>query len=250
MDRRTFILQTSSAVATGCSDLGISSTPAESAVGEKRPFHYEGGWFFSAEKMREAYEREYHGEKLLQSPLTRVGDTFVGVHKGIRVEVPQEFVDQILRQIIEMLQTGAALYIFRLDAYHGHLFVTPEIHQVRYKQFDKSRDMVKEVATTLADPDLKILHHTFEHLVTPVAGDPLLDSYKQRNVVGFFNGKPNEILPMPPPPKPSGINTPGRGRIPQIIYVAHKDGLFAIKHPRTGEEVRIDISFDDGTWYF
>lgn len=72
--------------------------------------------------------------------------------------------------------------------------------------------------------------------------------YIQRNVVGFFNGSKNKYLPMPKPPLMAQPE-PGLSRIPNFVYAAHKDGLFSITHPLTGQEIRIDISFQDSRWY-
>lgn len=198
--------------------------------------------------MGDVYRNEYNGEKPFRVPIVREGNKLVASYTKQSFVVPERFVKELLRQISEMLHSGAATYIFRLDAYHGHLYIASEEAKLRYASFAFPQDLQREVETTLADPELRVLHHTYEHLERPQPNDPLFEKYRKRNVVGFFDGQANESLPLPEPPRNAQAE-PGPHRIPNFVYTAHKDGLFSIKHPHTGEEIRIDISFEDWQWY-
>lgn len=68
---------------------------------------------------------------------------------------------------------------------------------------------------------------------------------KKRNVLGFFDGRPIEILPLPKE-KSSAVSVHSKKAhdlLPYPCFAAHKDGALEIEAGR--EKIRYDISFDD-----
>lgn len=92
------------------------------------PSRYLEKWFFPPEQVKVAYDHEYNGEKLLKNRFKRDGKRITGSIEGKEIEVPQEFVDRVLDHLGKMLEEGAARFIFRLDAFHGHPFISKDIY--------------------------------------------------------------------------------------------------------------------------
>src|SRR5258706_406897 len=94
---------------------------------------------------------------------------------------------------------GAARYLFPLDADHAHLGVPTEVWAKKYSKLDASQ----VINGLLHEPALVALYHTAEHL-DPVEAkskesEASVRAWKEkRNVLGFFDGRPVQILPPHP----------------------------------------------------
>src|SRR5258706_8018287 len=106
-----------------------------------------------------------------------------------------------------MLALGAARYLFPLDADHAHLGVPTEVWAKKYSKLDASQ----VINGLLHEPALVALYHTAEHL-DPVEAkskesEASVRAWKEkRNVLGFFDGRPVQILS--PHPEGFGVGMP------------------------------------------
>ena len=97
------------------------------------------GWYFTAEEIRAAYSyQENYGERL-GNPLRASGCLFRGgrVYRSAdgktSFPVPCRFVKQVTRHLREMVDQGAARFLFPLDADHAHLGVPMSSWKKKYQ---------------------------------------------------------------------------------------------------------------------
>jgi hypothetical protein len=212
-------------------------------------------WFFTAESIEAAYRyQEDYGERLrnpLRAKECLFGSAeFVASYRGGEFTVPCRFVTETVRHFKEMIVAGAARYLFPLDANHGHLGI-PIATWEKYKYLPPDRVMQK----ILRDPSLIVLYHTAEHVQIPDARDDALHGdvkswIDKRNVLGFFNGRPNKILT--PDPRGYGVAMPdGYWPYSGFEFLASPMGeLFAFVANKT---ITFDIALEDDnaeTWGF
>ncbi len=158
-------------------------------------------WYFTADEVAAAYQYQQNYGERLRAPL-RAGECvfrngeFSASYRGSKIVVPCRFVRQVTRHLKEMLDAGAAKFLFPLDADHAHLGVPKEAWDRKYKDL-----LVEQLFGELVrDPGLVALYHTAEHLrVTDRKTGALNSAAKKwqdkRNVIGYFDGRPNKILP-------------------------------------------------------
>ncbi|HVO93921.1 MAG TPA: hypothetical protein VMT22_13815 [Terriglobales bacterium] len=157
-------------------------------------------WYFTAEEVEAAYQYQQNYGERLRAPL-RAGDCvfrnteFSATYRGTKIAVPCRFVTEVTRHLKEMLNAGAAKFLFPLDADHAHLGVPREAWDKKYKDLPVGRLF----AALVRDPELVALYHTAEHLrVTDRKTGQVNAAAKEwqdkRNVLGFFNGRPIKIL--------------------------------------------------------
>ena len=212
-------------------------------------------WFFTAENMEAAYRyQEDYGERIrnpLRAKECLFGNAeFVASYRGGEFKVPCRFITETIRHLKEMIVAGAARYLFPLDANHGHLGI-PIATWEKYKQLPPDQVMQK----ILQDPSLIVLYHTAEHLQIPEPRDDGVRSdvkswVEKRNVVGFFDGRPNHILT--PDPRGYGVAMPeGYWPYSGFEFLASPMGeLFVFVANKT---ITFDIGFEDDnneTWGF
>jgi len=210
---------------------------------ESRYEHH--GFFYTLEEARKIYEEEYYAEdKQLKNILVRRDGKLLGSFEGIEFPVPDEFIENTLYHLKDILEQGAAKYLFRLDAFHGHFFVSERIYKEEYHSLSKEEKVQKLVT----DKSLGTLYHNSEHLRWD-RDDPEIDSlYRKRNVIGWYDERPIMILPLPAGER-TAANTPDWAHDvgPFLKFAAHKDGEFSIK--TGGKEIRLDISFGDQSYF-
>lgn len=211
--------------------------------------HYEryDNWYFTAEEVGAAYAyQENYGPRLANAMraggcLFRDGE-FTAQYGAAKFTVPCAFVHQVTRHLREMIDRGAAKFLFPLDADHAHLGVPIAAWKEKYRHLPP--DQI--VRAMLRDPGLVALYHTAEHLrVTDRstgAVNPEAKAWQEkRNVLGYFDGRPIKILP----PHPRGQGAP----MPAEYY--SYSGFSFLASPR-GEVylaigtrvVMFDIAFD------
>jgi hypothetical protein len=98
-----------------------------------------------------------------------------------------------------MLAIGAARYLFPLDLDHAHLASPSDLWEKKYSKLPRD----KALPALLEEPGLAALYHTAEHLTTidPKTGQENTEAKawrERRNVLGFYDGRPIEILPSHP----------------------------------------------------
>jgi hypothetical protein len=141
-----------------------------------------------------------------------------------------------------MLQSGSARYIFPLDVDHAHLAVPSDLWNATYRQL-KLGQLLPRV---LPEPTLVALYHTAEHLsgvnATRSSSCQISEWKAQRNVLGFFDGEPIQILT--PHPDGSGHERLANHRmVITVSFLAHWLGEIPLS--ASGKAHAFDISFDD-----
>ncbi len=206
-------------------------------------------WSFTAAEIEVAYRyQELFGERI-QRPLRAreclLGrDSFIATYRGMEFAAPCRFITETIRHLKEMLVTGAARYFFPLDADHAHLAVPLQLWESKYRKL--SYDTL--LPELVAEPALAALYHTAEHLALgdPRKGrvDPLTRRWKEnRNVVGYYDGRPIIILP----PEPRGIGAtmpPPYYSVGSFNFLASRQGELNLFHDR--QVITFDITFDTG----
>ena len=209
-------------------------------------------WYRSFEEVVQLYEEHYNRESRLENYIHELGDgKYVAdisfeSREEWRVMVPPSFIQHILNHLELALEKGWANYIFWPDLNHGHLFISREYWQEKYSEHTDPTD--KYLTRMLEEDEAKmgILYHAAEHFCRL---DPANEeAIRTRNIVGWFDGRPIELVyPDPKTDKSAHIraNTAGdpegMDRKWFISVSAGKNGYFAI-YPN-GEEIRLDISF-------
>ena len=149
-------------------------------------------WFFSADEIANSYRYQQQFGARLRNPLDPQAclqgekDFSVNDH-GHRFAAPCRFVKETVRQLRELLESGAATYLFPLDVAGADLALPTEVYASKYKNLPRGEIL----PALLREPLLVAVYHTAGHL-KPEAGTRV----KRRTVVGFFNGQPNQILPL------------------------------------------------------
>jgi len=169
-------------------------------------------WYFSAEEIGAAYQYQENYGVRIRNPLPAQAcmcgkADFVGTYRQAKVYLPCQFINKVTRHLKEMLALGAARYLFPLDADHAHLGVPAEIWARKYSKLDPSQ----VVAALLREPALVALYHTAEHLDPVEANsgeseDSVRAWKEKRNVLGFFDGRPVQVLA--PHPEGFGVGMP------------------------------------------
>ncbi len=219
----------------------------ESAAQEaSMPSRYEKGWFYTLEEMQKIYEQEYNSEqKLLRNIIKKRGNEWIGQSGGKEFIIPQSFIDQTLTHFKEMLEKNTARFLFRLDASHGHFFIHDSIFERSYA----SLKSYETVSLLVSDKNLGVLFHNSEHLKVEEGDKDAQELYLRRNVLGWYDGRPLEILPLPTETKSTAASSPqGTHNVgPLLSFAAHKDGELAITVGN--KEIRLDISLNDENYW-
>jgi len=178
--------------------VGVAGLSGGALAIEEDPY---STWFFTSEEITAAYQYQQNYGERLRAPLRatdcafRDGE-FTTFYRGARFRVPCRFITEVTRHLKQMLDVGAARYLFPLDADHAHLGVPKDAWDKKYKHLP-----LEEIFPALVrDPDLVALYHTAEHLrVTDRTNGAVNADAKawqeKRNVLGYFDGRPITILP-------------------------------------------------------
>ena len=183
--------------------LGASIAAAQSAG---------DSWYFSAAEIGSAYQyQENYGGRMRNalpafSCMTGKADFAATIH-GVPVRVNCRFVNQVTHHLKGMLDIGAARYLFPLDADHAHLAVPADVWSEKYEKLSAAQLM----PALLNEPKLVALYHTAEHLEPEArikgSEDIAVRRWReQRNVLGYFDGRPLQVLP--PHPEGFGVGLP------------------------------------------
>jgi hypothetical protein len=207
---------------------------------------YRSTWFFSAQEIGAAYQYQENYGNRMSNPLA-AHDCMAGKadiaasYRQIPVRVPCRFISEVSRHLKNMLDIGAARYLFPLDADHAHLAVPVEVWQQKYSKLPASQLF----AALLGEPQLVALYHTAEHLDTGALAakeDEGVKSWmEKRNVLGFFDGRPLQVLP--PDPAGYGVGLPdGLFGYGGFNFLANHRGALTIF--QGNKAVAFDVSLD------
>jgi len=209
---------------------------------------YPDGWFYTLNQMAELYEVEYNEGKRLSNFIKFKGGDFIAECNGESFIVPDQFIETTLRLLKELLEKSLVKYLFRLDSYHSHPFVTDLEFDKKYSGLNS----IKMAEKYVNDTSLGVLFHNAEHLALrspPHAGPIDLEAQEliaKRNVIGWFDGRVTEVI------FPQKENFIGNGKsntaiIPKgyrgvgsIVYKATRNGEFSITHDN--KKIHLDIS--------
>jgi len=187
----------------------LSNAPNVAAVDDDDRY---SSWFFTSEEVAAAYQyQQNYGERLRfplrAGPCLFRGGEFATSYRRNPLAVSCRFVLEVTRHMKEMLDAGAAKFLFPLDADHAHLGVPMEVWNNKYKNLP-----VEQIfPAILREPGLVALYHTAEHLrvtdrKTGAVNAEAKAWQEKRNVLGYFDGRPIKILK--PDPKGSGVAMP------------------------------------------
>jgi len=145
-------------------------------------------WFFSADEIASAYRYQQQFGARLRNPLDPQaclqGEKDFSVNdQNHRFAAPCRFVKETVRQLRELLESGAAKYLFPLDVAGADLALPTEVYASKYKNLPTEEIL----PALLRDPSLVAVYHAAVHLNS--------EAGKSRAVVGFFNGQSNRVLP-------------------------------------------------------
>ena len=162
----------------------------------EKQINYPDGWFFTLQEIKHQYLVEYNEGNRLSNFITVKHGNYVTSCNGDVFFIPEIFVTKTLELIKALLDQGLARYIFRLDAFHGHLFVPEYIFIKEY-----SGMTTEEMIQNFSNEDfLGVLFHNAEHLALrnpPENGTVNPEAralIEKRNVIGWYDGRPFEVL--------------------------------------------------------
>ena len=236
-------------------DIKPTSSFAWDDYSESKWSYSKHGWFYTREKTKKIYEKEYEEGARLENFIKIEEGKHIASYHGEKFEINQKFVKKTLKQLEGMLEKGFAEYIFRLDAFHSHLFIPNNLFHQKYAKMEDS-----ELHQELSEEDkLGALYHNTEHLALrdpPKTGkiDPIAkELLSKRSVLGWYDNRPLELT-YPTDDAPPKIKEANNASIPEgyhnitnLTFKATKNGEFTITHK--GKEIRVDLSFDANEYY-
>ena len=155
-------------------------------------------WFSTAHEIAHAYKYQVQFGARLRNPLKpescSYGQTdFPASYQGRQFAAPCRFISETIRQLRELLESGTAKYLFPLDVDHGDFAIPADVWEAKYKKLPTEEILPK----LLREPKLMAVYHTAVHLYGEGNHkEPATNIWGQkRTVVGFYNGRPNEVLP-------------------------------------------------------
>jgi hypothetical protein len=209
---------------------------------------YPDGWFYTLQEIKHQYLIEYNEGKRLSNCITKKKMNYVTSCNGDDFFIPEAFVTKTLELIKALLEQGLTRYIFRLDAFHGHLFVPEYIFIKEYSSMT-TEEMIRNFTN---EDSLGVLFHNAEHLAlrdppgSGAANPEARALIEKRNVIGWYGAKPLEVIKstkdilLSDRKSLTAAIPAGYKNVGVITFRATRNGEFSITH--NGEEIRIDIS--------
>ena len=154
-------------------------------------------WFFTVNEIGDAYRYQQQFGARLHNPLEpqtcfQGKQDFAASHQGTRFVAPCRFVGETIRQLRELLESGAAKYLFPLDVGSADLAVPEDVYASKYKQLPREEIL----PALLREPALVAIYQTAVHLDPEIGdqGSGMRGWGKKRTVAGFYDGRPNQVL--------------------------------------------------------
>ena len=168
------------------------------AVCEGRSHAGDDPWFSTANEIANAYKYQVRFGARLRNPLkpeecSYGQKDFPASYRGKQFAAPCRFISETMRQLRELLESGAAKYLFPLDVDHGDFAVPADVWEAKYKKLPAEEILPK----LLREPKLVAVCRTAMHLY-PVKNNKESATNiwgQKRTVIGFYDGRPNEVLP-------------------------------------------------------
>src|SRR5918999_3257204 len=158
------------------------------------------GWYFTAQEIDVAFRYQEQFGNRLSHPLKPSGclngkTEFEASFNGNKFAAPCRFIIETMRHLKEILEMGAAKYLFPLDADHAHLAIPSELWEEKYR--DVAVDEI--FPEILRETSLVALYHSAEHLTIEdrQTGKINLQArpwQQKRNILGFYDGRAVQVL--------------------------------------------------------
>jgi hypothetical protein len=155
-------------------------------------------WFSTAHEIAHAYKYQVQFGARLRNPLKPESCSygqkdFTASYQGRQFAAPCRFISETIRQLRELLESGTAKYLFPLDVDHGDFAIPADVWEAKYKKLSAEEILPK----LLREPKLMAIYHTAVHLNAEANRKESATNIwgQKRTVVGFYNGRPNEVLP-------------------------------------------------------
>ena len=212
---------------------------------------YPFGWFYTLDEIEAIYEVEYYENNRLENFIRHENGKCINQCDNEFSEIPGQFIETTLELLQQILDRKLTKYLFRLDTFHGHFFVTDEQFERKYLNLNTMEMMMEFVN----DDSLGVLIHCAEHLAlrkppqTGVIDKEAYELIKLRNIIGWYDGESIEVVTAPQS-ELVGSGKSNTATIPQgfrgvgsITFKANINGEFSIKH--ADQIIRLDISLCD-----
>lgn len=152
-------------------------------------------WFFTAAEIAAAYRYQQQFGARLGNPIDpqtcfQGKKDFGASYQGRRFVAPCRFVDETMRQLKELLESGAARYLFALDLGFADLVVPAGVYESKYKRLPREEIL----PALLREPALVAIYHTAVHSDPGDKGSTIGMGGEKRLVAGFYDGRPNQVL--------------------------------------------------------
>ncbi len=199
-------------------------------------------WFFTAREIADAYRYQQQFGARLHNPLApeacwRGQMEFAASSQGRQFVAPCRFISETTRQLRELLESGAAKYLFPLDVAYADLAVPADIHESKYQQLSSA----EVYPALLREPALVAIYHTALHL-SPESNKGAASVWQEkRTVAGFFDGRPNQLLSRRL--DGDGDDAAGLVRVGRFAILSHFLGELTLVAGET--VVTFDLSFDN-----
>jgi hypothetical protein len=202
-------------------------------------------WFFTASEIANAYRYQQQFGARLRNPLEpqtcwQGKKDFAASYQGRPFVAPCRFVGETIRQLKELLESGAAKYLFPLDVDSADLAVPVDVYVSRYKQL--SREEI--LPALLREPTLVAIYRTAVHLNPEVGnkGSGMSVWGKNRTVAGFYDGRPNQVLS---PRSDGGVDYEPAGLVRLGSFTMMGHFLGELTFVANDSVVTFDLSFDN-----
>ena len=222
--------------------VGVAVVLAASAG---QSFARDDRWFFTANEMADAYRYQQQFGARLRNPLEpqtclHGKKDFAASYQSRRFPAPCRFVGETIRQLKELLESGAAKYLFPLDVDSADLAVPVDVYVSKYKQLPREEIL----PALLREPTLVAIYRTAVHLNPEVGnkGSEMNVWGKNRTFAGFYDGRPNQVLS----PRSDGVadyEPEGLVRLGSFTMMGHFLGELTFVANDT--VVTFDLSFDN-----
>lgn len=155
-------------------------------------------WFFNPDAMADAYRYQRQFGARLRNPLDPQAclygqKEFAASYRGKRFLAPCRFAAETVRQLKELLESGAAKYLFPLDVGYARLAVPADVYASKYERLPEEEIW----PALLREPALVAIYHGGLHLEpASSAKESAASAWAQkRTVAGYYDGRPNRVLP-------------------------------------------------------
>lgn len=202
-------------------------------------------WFFTANEIANAYRYQQQFGARLRNPLEtqtclQGKKDFAASYQGRLFVAPCRFVGETIRQLRELLESGAAKYLFPLDVDSADLAVPADVYASRYKQLPREEIL----PALLREPTLVAIYQTAVHLNPEVSnkGPGMSVWSKKPTVVGFYDGRPNQVLS---PRSDGGVDYEREGLVRLGSFTMMSHFLGELTFMANDTVVTFDLSFDN-----